>query len=57
MAFETLEAVENIQLQLIEQKKLVNELKTENDRLKTENEKVKARLEKIEALIGFNAEN
>ena len=44
MAFETLESVENIQLQLIEQQKLIIELKTENNWLK-------ARLEAIESLL------
>ena len=63
MAFETLESVENIQLQLIHQNRLISELKFENERLKSkntylesENKKVNDRLEKIEMLIGLSVE-
>jgi len=49
MAFETLESVENLQLQLIGQQKKIRELKAENDRLKY-------RLEKLEQLVGASAQ-
>jgi hypothetical protein len=49
MAFETLETVENLQLQLIDQNKLIRTLKAENDLLKN-------RLDKLEQLVGTMAE-
>jgi hypothetical protein len=49
MAFETLESVENLQLQLIGQQKQIRELKAENDQLKY-------RLEKLEQLVGTRAQ-
>ena len=48
MAFETLESVENLQLQLIGQQKQIRELKAENNQLKY-------RLEKLEQLVGESA--
>ncbi len=52
MAFETVESVENMQLQIIEQNKLIRKIQAENDRLKSENENISSRLEKLEAKIG-----
>jgi archaellum component FlaC len=49
MAFETLESVENLQLQLIGQQKQIRERKAENDRLKY-------RLETLEQLVGARAQ-
>ena len=46
MAFETVESVENLQLQIIDQQKLIRELKVENDWLK-------ARLDRIEKSINL----
>jgi hypothetical protein len=52
MAFETVESVENMQLHIIEQNKLIRKIQAENDRLKSENENISSRLEKLEAKIG-----
>jgi len=58
MAFETLESVENLQIQLIGQQKQMRELKAENDRLKSEYryqqskiESLESRLSKLEILL------
>jgi hypothetical protein len=51
MAFETLEAVENVQLQVIRQDKQIRELKAENRQLKSENKQLKKRLDRIEKLL------
>ena len=48
MAFETLESVENLQLQLIEQNKLITMLRESNNLLKAENEQISGRLERLE---------
>ncbi|MEE4177355.1 MAG: hypothetical protein V2I46_07590 [Bacteroides sp.] len=47
MAFETLESVENLQLQLIRQYKLVRELKAENDALNARLERLESALESL----------
>ena len=47
MGFETLEAVENIQLQIITLKNQNDELKSENDELKNEIAEIKAMIEKL----------
>jgi hypothetical protein len=51
MSFETLEAVENLQLQLIGQQKLIRELQTGNDKLMSENSQQKARIESLESRL------
>jgi hypothetical protein len=48
MAFETVESVENLQLQIIDQQKMIKELKTENDTHK-------ARLDRIEKSINLGS--
>ena len=50
MAFETVESVENMQLQIIEQNKLIRKIQAENERLKSENADISLRLEKLEAI-------
>jgi hypothetical protein len=58
MAFQTLESVENLQLQIIEQQKLINTLIDQNAKLSTENEQLKEkdktinnRIDKLEKLL------
>lgn len=48
MAFETLESIENLQLQLIELKNEINRLRLENNKLKTTNRLLDKRLSKLE---------
>ena len=48
MAFETVESVENLQLQIIDQQKLIRELKAENNTLKV-------RLDRIEKSINLGS--
>jgi len=50
MAFETVETVENLQLQIIDQQKMIRELKAEN-------KKMKNRLERIERLLNYLFQN
>jgi cell division protein FtsB len=47
MAFETLESVENLQLQIIEQQKLIQSLKDQNERLILENNTLRQKDEEI----------
>lgn len=47
MAFETLESVENLQLQIIDQQKLIQSLKDQNERLILENNTLKQKDEEI----------
>jgi hypothetical protein len=51
MAFETVETVENLQLQIIEQNKLILELKSENEELKQNSSQLNARLERLEQAL------
>jgi hypothetical protein len=58
LSFETLESVENLQLQIIEQQKLINTLVDQNERLSLENRKLQEkdesinnRIDKLEKLL------
>jgi len=53
MSFETVETVENLQIQIIELSKLIKALKPENDALKAENAMLKKDIEKIKAILGI----
>jgi len=51
MAFQTLESVENLQLQIIEQQKLIKALADQNEKLSKENAQIKAQDELINARL------